>query len=175
MVHTSGLAFDRVAWGIAALTKIAALDSGEQKLFQQVVRKQQEFDRQASGGKMTAAQQEAHRANTERLQHFLSKKKDSAKKIPDWAKDPMGAKPGGTGRRARGGGPPPPGQSYRYTHGPERGPFMKFVANHPYATSAGLGALYGGVIGTAAGALRPEAVKQQELKKAKKDDPAPGA
>lgn len=160
------LAFDSC---ITRLTKAAALDESEKNLFRQVLDQQQKFDQLASSGKMTDAQKEAHRANTERLQLFMAKRKNDKAKIPTWAKDPLGTKPGGTTARAVGGRPPPPGQSAHYRA--PMGPMMSFVSKHPYAAAAGAGALYGGAAGGVVQAMRSKEEKTQAIEEGRKAGP----
>lgn len=161
---------DKLAFAacVAELVKLAVpLDPEEKELFKKVIENQQKFDAMASSGKMNEAQREAHRANTERIQHFMNKRKDSANKIPGWARDPMGQKPGGTTGRAYGGPPPGAGGRYRGTR-PPAGPVMRFISKHPYVAAAGAGAAYGGLLGGLTQGLRSKREKKLDVAKAKK-------
>lgn len=111
------------------LEKIAALDEKEQVLYKKIVEMQRQFDQRA--GKLTLEEQEAHRANTARLEHFLKKKKDptSTHEIPGWAKDPKGKVPEGGYNVPGGSAARRSGTSAESTHastgrstGPDRSP-----------------------------------------------------
>lgn len=84
-------------------TKLSALSDEEKEFFRKIINQQASFDAAASKGGMDAAAQAAHRDNTQRLQHFLNKKKDDSYKIPDWAKD-LNGKPSTGARSAPGPG-----------------------------------------------------------------------
>jgi GNAT superfamily N-acetyltransferase len=160
------MVFDKLAFSacIDEIAKLAALEPNEQKIYQEVVRKQQEFDRMASSGKMSDTQQAAHRANTERVKLFLAKKRGTAKAIPGWARDPQGKQPESHARRGVGG--PPPGAKYT-----PNSRAAQFVMSHPYASSAIGGALYGGAVGGLGQLLRSKKTKAQAIEKAKDKGP----
>lgn len=164
------MVLDKLAFGsfVDLLEKLAALDDNEKKLFQQVLANQQKFDGMASG-KMTEAQQEAHRVNTERMQHFLNKRSGKTSKIPSWAMNPEGPKPGGSAGRAPGG--TPAGSGGRYYGRRPAGPVMSFIARHPYAAAAGAGAAYGGLIGGLNQGLRSKKEEKRQIQEAKKSGP----
>jgi hypothetical protein len=149
------------------ISKLAApLDEHEKQLFKKVIQNQQKFDQIASSGKMTDTQREAHRANTERVQRFMAKRKDSNKKIPAWAKDLEGKVPGGTSHRARGGVP--------HRTGPGPGvhiPISGFAAKHPYLAAARYGAMYGGTLGSLRDMVRSDKSKKREVERAEKRGP----
>ena len=75
--------------------KIAALTPEEQAAFKDVVRQQSHFEQRSASPDYTDAERVQHRHNTDRMQHYINKKKSDDYKIPDWARDPKGVKPEG--------------------------------------------------------------------------------
>lgn len=148
------MVLDKLAFSLCIdeIAKLAALDPDEEKLFREIFHKQREYDRLSSSGNMSEAEGAVHRANTERLKHFLEKKRGTAKSIPDWAKNLNEELP----------------ESYLK---PPPTPFMGYVRQHPYLAAAGLGAMYGGSLGGLVQATRSKEDKEEAVQRAEKKGP----
>lgn len=151
---------------IEELYKLAALDPEEQKLFREITEKQREFDRMAGSDDMSEAQKAAHRSNTERMRHFLNKKKDSKKEIPPWAKD-LNAEPPEDTFKVR-NFYTPGGHTANET--PSK--FIKFIVEHPYGSAAALGGISGGLLSGMSHALRTQREQEIHAEIAKERGPA---
>jgi hypothetical protein len=154
---------------VGSLEKWAALSDSEKAVFKLVVRNQASFDQEATTGNMDEARKELHRQNTERMQHFQKKRKDSGAKIPAWAANPDGKKAVGAASGFGGAGRPYAGRGGQMPPAMERAleRALRWAQKHPKSSAAAGFGLYGGAVGAAVGhqASRAPALTKSEKKK----------
>jgi len=162
LVYTS--AVDKTLLGSCCLeiAKLAALEPHEEPLLKRLLKQQADFDQLASAGEMSEDQQAAHRANTERLKLFLSKKRGGGK-IPSWAQD-LGAEMPGSSPGA------PQSRATQVT--------AELMSKHPYLVGAGSGAIYGALAGGLGKVVRKAVLSPEEheeaIRKAEEKGPVAG-